>query len=63
MKDKVKTQIQQYQQQFDDLLKEREQLVSRLNEVATALEQVRGAFAALKGLETTDEPKEKKDKK
>lgn len=63
MKDEIKTQIQQYQQQFDDLLKEREQLVSRLNEVATALEQVRGAFAALKGLETEDKPKDKKDKK
>jgi len=63
MKEKVKEQIQQYQQQFDELLKEREGLVSRLNEVATALEQVRGAFAALKGLETKDEPTNKKDKK
>jgi prefoldin subunit 5 len=63
MKDKVKTQIQQYQQQFDELLKEREQLVARLNEVSTAVEQVRGAFGALKGLEDEDKPVEKKDKK
>lgn len=63
MKDKVKTQIQQYQQQFDDLLKKRDELVAEINTVQQAMEQVKGAFAALKGLEVEDEPKKKKDKK
>lgn len=63
MEDKVKKQIQQYQQQFDDLLKKRDELVAEINTVQQAMEQVKGAFAALKGLEVEDEPKKKKDKK
>ena len=31
MKDKVKTQIQQYQQQFDELLSKRDELVAEIN--------------------------------
>ena len=63
MKDKVKTQIQQYQQQFDELLSKRDELVAEINTVQQAMEQVKGAFAALKGLTEEDEPKKKKDKK
>lgn len=63
MKDKIKTQIQQYQQQFDELLNRRDALVAEINSVQQAMEQVKGAVAALKGLETEDEPQEKKVKK
>lgn len=63
MNTKIKEQIQHYQKEFDTLLEEREKLVARLNEIASALEQVRGAFTALKGLETEDNPQEKKEKK
>ena len=63
MKDKVKTQIQQYQQQFDELLSKRDGLVAEINAVQQAMEQVKGAVAALKGLTEEDKPKEKKVKK
>ena len=63
MKDKVKEQKKQYQQQFNSLLEQRDKLVAELNEVGKAMEQVRGAFAALAGLEEEDKPAKKKDKK
>ena len=47
MKDKVKKQIQEYQQQFDELLTKRDELVAEVNTVQQAMEQVKGAFAAL----------------
>ena len=62
MKDKVKEQIQKYQQQFDELLSKRDELVAEINTVQQAMDQVIGAFAALKGLDE-EEPKKKKDKK
>ena len=62
MKDKVKKQIQEYQQQFDELLTKRDELVAEVNTVQQAMEQVKGAFAASKGLDE-EEPKKKKDKK
>lgn len=63
MEDKVKTQIQKYQQQFDELLSKRDGLVAEINAVQQAMEQVKGAYAALKGLAEEDKPKKKKDKK
>ena len=63
MKDKVKEQIQKYQQQFDELLTKRDELVAEVNTVQQAMEQVKGAFAALKNLAEEDKPKEKKVKK
>ena len=60
MKDKVKKQIQEYQQQFDELLTKRDELVAEVNTVQQAMEQVKGAFAALKNLAEEDKSKEKK---
>ena len=56
MKDKVKKQIQEYQQQFDELLTKRDELVAEVNTVQQAMEQVKGAFAALKNLAEEDKP-------
>ena len=63
MKDKVKKQIQEYQQKFDELLTKRDELVAEVNTVQQAMEQVKGAFAALKNLAEEDKSKEKKVKK
>mgnify|MGYP003121911979 CR=1 FL=1 len=64
MKDKVKEQKEQYLEQFNTLVSKRKELVEQVNEVSTAMEQVRGAFAALSGLEEQeDKPAKKKDKK
>lgn len=63
MKEKVQEQKQQYQEQFDKLLEQRDSLVAQLNDTQKAMEQVRGAFAALAGLVEEDKPADKKDKK
>lgn len=63
MKEQVQEQKQHYQQEFDRLLEQREGLVAKLNDTVKAIEQVRGAFAALNGLESADKPPKKKDKK
>tara|TARA_Y100001937_G_C7031740_1_gene290436 strand:- start:354 stop:542 length:189 start_codon:yes stop_codon:yes gene_type:complete len=62
MDKKVKEKKEQYQQQFDNLVLEREKLVEQLNLIHKAMEQARGAYQALEGLEE-DKPKDKKEKK
>jgi len=65
--DNVKKNIKEYQDTFDKLVQERQQLVNRVNEINVAMEQLRGAVGALKGLDANTEEEEKetpkKDKK
>lgn len=63
--DSVNKKIEEYQNNFDTLVQERQQLNNRVNEINVALEQLRGAVAALKGLEVDleEEPKEAKPAK
>ena len=62
--DNVKKNIKEYQDTFDKLVQERQQLVNRVNEINVAMEQLRGAVGALKGLDAnTEEAKEKETPK
>tara|TARA_Y100001951_G_scaffold78412_1_gene65945 strand:+ start:481 stop:681 length:201 start_codon:yes stop_codon:yes gene_type:complete len=59
--------VEEYQGNFDKLAQERAQLTARVQEIVVAMEQLRGAIAALKGLEApaeeeTPPPKEPKKK-
>ena len=58
--------VEEYQGNFDKLAQERAQLTARVQEIVVAMEQLRGAIAALKGLEAPAEevsPPPKDDKK
>ena len=58
--------VEEYQGNFDKLAQERAQLTARVQEIVVAMEQLRGAIAALKGLEAPVEevsPPPKEDKK
>ena len=58
--------VEEYQGNFDKLAQERAQLTARVQEIVVAMEQLRGAIAALKGLEAPAEeasPPPKEDKK
>lgn len=58
--------VEEYQGNFDKLAQERAQLTARVQEIVVAMEQLRGAIAALKGLEAPAEeasPPSKEPKK
>tara|TARA_R100001244_G_scaffold130967_1_gene103722 strand:- start:1211 stop:1411 length:201 start_codon:yes stop_codon:yes gene_type:complete len=58
--------LEEYQGNFDKLAQERAQLTARVQEIVVAMEQLRGAIAALKGLEAPVEevtPPSKEPKK
>ena len=59
--DNVKKNIKEYQDTFDKLVQERQQLVNRMNEINVAMEQLRGAVGALKGLDANTEEEQKKE--
>ena len=59
--DNVKKNIKEYQDTFDKLVQERQQLVNRMNEINVAMEQLRGAVGALQGLDANTEEEEKKE--
>lgn len=63
MNTKVETKIQEYTENFNKLVEQRQDLLNKVADINVAMEQIRGAVNALQSLEVSeDKPKTKKEK-